>query len=225
MEPRVSPPRVRAVITLQTRDDIIMRTLSLKVRLLSLRQLAAAWWSDSPSGTADARRRLAKLVEAGLVIRHRLPARPLPELTRPVVSWNPNQPPPSFTATAWTLQSRWTAPTCQTSVYIATRRCANQFGGRRRGELKHDYQATHDLGVAAVYLHLLRTDPETAEHWIGEDMLRRGPGRRKIPDAVLAARPDGQVQLVIEFGGAYDAPRVRKFHRHCADRRLPYEIW
>jgi hypothetical protein len=213
------------VITLQTRDDEILCALSLKVRLFSLEQLASTWWSEGDAGKDTARRRLDRLVRAGLLHRFRVTIRPLPVLDRPVASWAPGRECPELPEIAWTLQSRWTTDTRQAVVYIASRRCANQFGGRRRGELKHDYQATHDLGVSAMYLRVCQSDPSAAEEWIGEDMLRRVLGHGKTPDAVLAVDPAAAIRLVLEFGGAYDLVRVREFHQYCSARELPYEIW
>jgi hypothetical protein len=64
-----------------------------------------------------------------------------------------------------------------------------------------------------------------ADNWIGEDIL--APHRRgeKLPDAVLADGPGARPRLVLEFGGAYDATRVRHFHQSCLDEQLPYQLW
>lgn len=208
-----------------SRDDEILRTLSLKVRLLSLAQVAEAWWEPTPSGQSTARKRLAQLDEAGLVRRLRVPVRPLPPLDAPALAWQAGDPPPDLGAVAWKLQSRWKEGPLATTVFVATQRGANQYGGRLRGRLRREFQATHDLGVAAVYLRMRAAKPEAAEAWIGEDIL--SPHRRgeKVPDAVLAAGPEKRPRLVVEFGGAYDAARVRRFHEDCAERKLPYELW
>jgi hypothetical protein len=116
-------------------------------------------------------------------------------------------------------------PPRRTTVYIATRKAANQFGGRLRGAIKYDLQAPHDLGVAQVYLQLLRTDPRAAECWVGEDILRLSRRRQKLPDAAITDGPDKRIFTAIEFGGAYDAERLRGFHRHCAAPKLPYQLW
>ena len=49
---------------------------------------------------------------------------------------------------------------------------------------------------------------------------------------VPALDPPGLSQIltsrkwtVIEFGGAYSKRKLAEFHRHCATRGLPYEIW
>lgn len=208
-----------------SRDDEILRTLSLKVRLLSLAQVAGTWWEPTDSGRSTARKRLAQLADAGLLRRLRIPARPLPTLEAPALVWRAGDPPPDLGAVAWRLQSRWKEGPTATTVFVVTQRGANQYGGRLRGRLRREFQATHDLGVAAVYLRMRALNSETAAAWIGEDIL--SPHRRgeKVPDAVLAAGPEERPRLVVEFGGAYDAARVRRFHEDCAERRLPYELW
>jgi hypothetical protein len=210
---------------LKPRDEEILRTVSLKVRLLSFAQLAEMWWSLTETGKANARERLQRLVKASLLRRLRVQARPLPKLERPVLAWKPTEPEPDFGPAAWQLQKRWTVGPRQTTVYLATAKAANQFGGRLRGVLRRDFQATHDLGVSAMYLHLLQNDPAAAKEWIGEDVLsplRRG---EKLPDAVLARAPDCRPRQVLEFGGAYDVFRLRRFHDDCESRNLPYQVW
>jgi hypothetical protein len=228
---------------LTSRDQEILKTLALKVRMFSLDQIAQTWWNASATGKANARRRLATLVSAKLLRLSHVQARPLPELTSPVIVWKPGQATPHFGAVAWKLQSRWRNPPQKTSVYVATQKAANQYGGRLRGIIRHDLQATHDLGVAQVYLHKLSSNRKAAELWLGEDVLGLtrlyGPKSRRtahghclvrrrgnIPDAVItSAFQQSKLRLVIEFGGAYDARRVQRFHDHCAAQNLPYELW
>ena len=213
-------------IMLTIRDQEILRTLALKVRMLSLDQLVQTWWKATATGKANARRRLAALVANKLVRLAHVQARPLPELSAPVSAWKPGQSEPHFGAIAWQLQSRWRWPPRRTSVYVATQKTANQYGGRLRGTIRHDLQVTHDLGVAQVYLQLLSTNPKAAKQWVGEDVLRLTHRREKLPDAVIASPSVGSdIRLVIEFGGAYNARRVQRFHNHCAAQHLPYELW
>ena len=213
------------VTKLRARDNEILRALTLKVRLFSLEQLAAAWWSPTRSGKDNARKRMSALAELGLVVRVRPLARPLPECLSVLAAWAPGQPQPELSALAWSLQSRWQKPPQATTCFVASKRAASLFGGRGRGELKHDYQATHDLGVSAVYLQFREAAPEREEKWIGEDVLRPHYRKRKLPDAVLASTPSATPELVIEFGGAYDLRRLKAFHKDCQQKHLPYEIW
>lgn len=210
---------------LVSRDDEILRTLALKVRLLSLDQVAAGWWEPTEAGRMNARRRLAQLASEGLMTRLRVQARPLPPLLAPVLTWQPGHSTPDLGAVAWCLQSRWKDGPRETPVYIATRRGANQYGGRGRGELRRVFQATHDLGVSAMYLKLHASNRKDADDWIGEDILSPHRRGQKLPDAILAESPESRPRLVLEFGGAYDTARVSSFHESCVEDAVPYELW
>lgn len=210
---------------LQARDTEIVRTLCLNVRLISVSQAAETWWEPTEAGQGNARRRLRRLAESGLVALTTVIAHPVSALLAPVVSWSPGDPEPNCGAVAWQLQRRWRDPVRSTTTYLATRRAASLFGGRANGKLKHRYQATHDLGVTAIYLQLKRTRPDLAEHWIGEDLLAPYRRKQKLPDAVVADHPGTTPSLVLEFGGAYDKQRVKDFHHDCERRALAYEIW
>lgn len=207
------------------RDQDILSSLSLHVRLFSLHQIAGYWWSHSTSAPATARRRLSRLVDSGHLKRYRFPVRPLPPLLEPLFVWRPPLPPPDPDALSWKLQSRWTAPPKPTTVYTVTQRAANFFGGRARSHLKRSAQAGHDLGLSAVYLRFREQRPDQAARWIGEDLIAPYRKRQKLPDAVIAASPEDMPELIVEFGGAYGPDRVRAFHIDCKRRRIPYELW
>lgn len=210
---------------LTVRDLQIVRTLSLKVRIFSLPQLASAWWRPTKAGQDNARRRLRVVCEAGLLQCTQVMARPLPAIETPVVTWTPGEPEPDFGSASWLLQSRWTEPPRQTTVYLATKKGGNRFGAPRRGELKLSLQATHDLGVSEVYLQLLRADPEAASQWVGEDAFASSRRGQKLPDAMLVAGSGEEPRMVIEFGGAYARHRLESLHRDCQARNLPYQLW
>jgi hypothetical protein len=210
-------------MTLTPRDESILEVLTLKVRLLSLSQTAAGWWKESSSPTERARKRMAELVGAGLIAREAVNARPLLSLDTPVVQWIPGKADPDYDAVSYRLQSRWTAAPRSTTVYIATRKAAYQFGGAG-GRLKHRLQATHDLHVSQVFIRFLHIAPRLAEAWAGEEIVAPTRREQKLPDAMIR-EPDGAPTLVVEFGGAYDAKRVRKFHEDCRRRSLRYQLW
>lgn len=210
---------------LADRDLEILCALSVHVRLFSLQQISEHWWPSSPSALPNARRRLAGLVDSGHLERIRFPVRPLPPLDAPLITWSPSLPSPDYEAVSWKLKSRWTEAPKATTTYIATARAANLFGGHARGRLKRSAQASHDLGVSAVYLRFRNERPAEAALWIGEDLLAHHRRHEKIPDAVISTAPENKPQLVIEFGGAYEPARVRAFHLDCKKKRLPYELW
>lgn len=205
-----------------TRDEQILETLALRVRVLSLSQVAAAWWAASGQPLPRARARMTVLTNAGLVQRLLLLARPLLSLRAAVLLWQPGDEQPNYGAIADRLKRRWTEPPRPTTVFVATNLAARQFAGVA-GRLRAE-QATHDIHVAALYLLTRATAPTTAARWWVEDLRGKAGYHIKDPD-VLIEDDSGHVVEAIEFGGEYDAKRVEEFHRHCAERELPYQLW
>lgn len=204
------------------RDRSILQALVQKVRLLSQRQIVDHWWNGE---VANTRRRLKRLASHDLVTRITVQARSLPALESPLISWRPGDSAPDFGQIAYRCQNRWRLrPTRPCSVWLATEVASQAFGGVGRGELKHPTQATHDLGVAAVWLRLNEVAPQWATAWRGEDLLAHTRRGEKLPDAFIVDDSE-QVVWLIEFGGGYDAERVEAFHQDCAARGLPYQLW
>ena len=196
--------------------------LTQKVRVLGFRQIATQWFQGDP---ANARRRLRQLVAVGLVVRATVVARPLPVLLKPVATWQPGESAPDAGIISHRLKARWrNRPARSCRAVLATAHAAQLVGGRASGELTRETQATHDLGVAAVYSHFARTNTARAAVWRSEDAMAHTRRGEKCPDAFLVDA-QGDVTSVIEFGGSYDAVRVQAFHTDCAERQLPYEIW
>jgi hypothetical protein len=207
---------------LTERDKQVLSALLLKVRLMSLKQLAGGWWGGE---TVNARRRLKLLTAGGLLQPLTVAARTLPPLDAPVIVWQPDDPVPDFSGVSRQLQSRWRRRAVRpTRAFIATPKAAQLLGGRGNLQLKHPTQATHDLGVAAVWLHLNEHAPAWAEAWRGEDLLAHTRRGETLPDAFIVDE-EHEPLWVIEFGGAYDAGRVQEFHEDCQVRQLPYQMW
>jgi hypothetical protein len=210
------------ILTLSGRDHELLLALAQRVRLFTLRQVALHWWAGE---APNARRRLKQLVQAGLIERIEVNARTLPELTQPLIVWRPAMDQLDFNAVSYQLQRRWQSlPVRSCTAFIATSRTAAVYGGKNRGELKRPLQATHDLGVSEVWLQLRRTAVHWANAWCGEDLLAHTRRGEKCPDAFIV-NDDRQVLCVIEFGGQYQAERLREFHLDCAERGLPYQVW
>ncbi len=208
---------------LTDRDRDIIQSLSACVRMFHLGQIAAHWWPTQKNARESARRRLAKLISGGLLTTTPVLAADLPELSGPVLQWMPGDAPPDLGAAAWILQSRWTTQPKRRHAYLATAAAAKLFGGKATGRLKHQYQATHDFGVAQMFLQLRVARPKLAQDWVGEDVLAPQRRGQKLPDAII--NPSNSPQLVLEFGGAYNKARLLDFHQDCQLRVLPYEIW
>lgn len=205
------------------RDLQILEALTVKVRMLTIEQIAETWWPPGRYQVTNARRRMVRLVRAKLVLRYRINIHPRIPLNAPVAEWKPGDDSPEFAAVSTMLKNRWTLPAEPTSVFLASKRSANLFG-TYAGPLKDPVQATHDVHLSDIYLWYQQHKPWFCDSWIGEDALKKAGTGVKDPDAFLV-RPDGEVSRVIDFGGKYSADRVKEFHGHCAARSLPYELW
>ena len=207
---------------LTQRDDEIVKALVLKVRLFSQRQIVDHWWGGE---LANCRRRLQRLADRNLLRRTTVLARPTPVLEKPLIRWRPGEVAPDFGQVAYRCQERWRSrPARQCTVWLATEVASNVYGGIGRGELKHPTQATHDLGVAAVWLQFHEVAPWWAAAWRGEDLMAHTRRGEKLPDAFVVGDSE-YVHCVIEFGGGYDAERVEAFHQDCVKRDLTYQLW
>ncbi|MCA9150047.1 MAG: hypothetical protein KDA92_12130 [Planctomycetales bacterium] len=202
------------------RDLLVLRGLSLQVRLLGQRQLADSLWHGD---IANARRRLRRFADLGLVERHVVLARPLPELLSPVAQWRPGQPEPDAGQVAFELQRRWKYRALRsTVVYVPTKAIVEHFGGHAKRPLAT--QVSHDLGVAAIWLWYCQNRPDHVATWRGEDMLTNNEHGQSVPDAVLVGR-DERPAVWIEFGGDYAKDRVSAFHDSAASLAASYQIW
>lgn len=201
----------------------VLETLTIKVRMLTLPQVAQAWWAENQNPERTAETHLARLEANGLVERHSVDAEPLLPLPAPILTWQTNSATPDFRGIARALITRWREPSGPTKIYVATKRAANLFGSYGGG-LKDRLSATHDLHLGQVYLFYLHHHPADAQDWRGEDVFRKAGFGIKDPDAFLV-NPSGVFRKVIEFGGRYDHRRVAEFHSHCAERQIEYELW
>jgi len=209
--------------TLSPRDRDLLDTLTLRVRVLSVAQVARCWFGHVGEPVRQASRRLAILERSGLIQQASMPARPELVLHRPLLMWRPGRDEPDFNGLATALDRRWREPAAPTKVLIATRRAGNSrggFGGRwpRRSEL------SHDLTLAGLYLAWRSTRKGPQSEWISEARLRReGFGlEQRLPDAMIRDAGD---RRIIELGGAYSAAKLRDFHCFCVEQELPYELW
>lgn len=207
---------------LTARDREILETLTLRIRVLSVAQIGRVWWRDSASPVSIVRRRLKQLQEAGYVEPLNLMAHPELPLTEPIVNWRPGDPAPDFGAVSWRLRSRWTQPLVNTTCAIATR-SAGQFFGGYGGRKPRRAETTHDLHLSAIFLRMRTLEPSRAATWISEADRKKDSGYgEKLPDGIVI---DGQQKTAIEFGGAYDKPKLQEFHAFCDQQALAYEIW
>ena len=203
------------------RDLLLLEALALRIRLIGQRQAAEAFWAGH---IANTRRRLKQLTEFGMLSRAVVNAQPLPELTSPIVRWQPGQAIPDSDRVAFQLQSRWRYRSLRpTVVYFPTTSTIAHFGGRERSQSLLT-QVTHDLGVTAIWIRFAQEPNSAAAVWVGEDILAPTRVGQKLPDAALVDQ-HGSPTLLMEFGGSYGPKRVSDFHDDAAVRGLPYQLW
>ena len=205
-------------------DYDLVYSLVFKVRIFNEDQIAGYWWSGLNHPLRKARRKLAFMVKSRILYSHSLLSHPIIPLDAPLFEWRVGEPDPDYQAVSSRLKSRWTKDPRRVTVYIPTRRIINQFGGPGESKLPILGQQTHDLHLSQVYLWYLRTRPEQAKTWVGEEVFRGDRKGEKLPDAMILDEA-GAPKLVVEFGGTYDPMRVEAFHIDCKKRNLPYELW
>lgn len=211
-------------IALTVRDNELLQALSLRLRCLSVVQIAAHWWATNSDAIGNARRRLRLLEVCGFLTIQSVLARELPHLEAPVLTWSPGDATPDFAPIAYHLKKRFVNPVTATPIAVVTRSAASRFGGHA-GRVPRPSEASHDLGLGSVYLSLLRKHPARARCWIPEASLVAGRAaiHRKVPDALI--RPRRGPEVIIEFGGEYSKAKLEEFHDECCSRRRGYELW
>lgn len=204
------------------RDLDIVETLTRRVRLLTVEQVARIWW-PSARHLRIVRRRLRRLTAGGLLHRTIVNVHPLLQLKRPLLSWHDNKAEPNFERASTQARTRWTQPANPAEVYSATPVAANLFGSTAT-QLPQLNHRDHDLLLGQIYV-LYRTErPAEARMWIGEDALDKAGYRIKDPDAFLID-DNGTKFSVIESAGRYGPKQIESFHHHCVENELPYELW
>lgn len=208
-------------IALDSRDSAILYTLTHKVRILSIPQIARTWWPQSHERAA--KRRLSELERAGLITCYTGVCHPELPVSEPVLRWSPGEPQPDLGQASYRLKSRWQHfPVLMTC--ISATKSAGHFMGGYGGRTSRESEQTHDIHLASVYLHFLRNRPKAAEHWVSEEEVRRSRQRRseKVPDARVDAPGNG---WIVEFGGAYSKEKLTHFHSYCSYKASAYEVW
>ena len=129
-------------------EEEILISLAWHVRVLSVEQLARAWWS----GLATGERLASKFVKAWsttdwLHVRYVLSRKSTP-LAEPLEVWHPEAPVPDFAELSRLLHRRARTPTRKFRIVTASRKCRELFGvvgGAHRPKLT---QLSHELFVA-----------------------------------------------------------------------------
>ena len=209
-----------AALTLIERD--LLRTLTRRVRILTLSQIASCWW-PAIRRLRGIRQQLRRLEAAGLVEVYCVNAHPLLRVDGPLFAWQPGRNDPDVDHIGEATRLRWTRRAIPTVVCVASPLAANLFGSTARSLPAMEHR-DHDLRLADVYVHYRRQHPRLARLWIGEHAFAKAGYRVKDPDAFLIDR-QRRVIRVIESAGRYGPQQVESFHEHCVEHDLPYELW
>lgn len=211
-------------LRLSDRDASILLALALKVRCFDSTLVAKAWWEGTSKADSGASQRLRALVREKWLCSASMFAHDLPDLKTPLVVWEPGTGQPDFGPIAYRLKTRFDEPAKVRAIYWASAKTMTRFGG---GQVRRprSSEVSHDLGLAAVYLTLLKSNPDRAKQWVSEaKILARGTSLGvKVPDAVLR-EGNGKV-TAIEFGGEYSKAKLIAFHRYCEAEGEGYELW
>lgn len=139
------------------------------------------------------------------------------ELTEPIAVWKPGDPEWDHEAISYEAITRWNrTETLPLSTYRSTRRALGLFGGHVH---KLGTSSAHHLGVAAIYLALLESTPQSLAQWQIENsrFLARGTKR---PDAYLGP-------TMLDFLGHYQPRRLREIWRmgYESEPQREVQVW
>lgn len=214
-------------------EQEIVRTMTLRVRLVTAEQVARGWFASSDDQIAAARAVLSRLEQGKLLTRRVLEAHPILEMRRPLVAWSVGSPAPTevdWESVAAKARSRWDQDHVPVEVYSATKEAVSVCGAFLDSRHVKHSEATHDLHFTEVYLRYRHRAPRLAARWLGEAAFPKlgfEIHRMKDPDAFIVSA-DGVADRVVEFAGSYDAEHLAAFHDHCAGgatQRLADQGW
>lgn len=199
-----------------------MRVLTERVRVLTIPQIAATWWSETRWGRGRARAAMNSLADKGWLHVQDALSRPIQSYDAPLVAWRREDNCPDFTAVARSLHRRAMADAKPVKVVFATSRATTLFSSGRAPSVKLT-QMTHDLNVAEVFLHYLRKGLPV-DRWTSEDRLPLDWPIKQRPDALLRNEAD-EIDRAVEYGGDYPVSRLTELHDGLSSVPLAYEIW
>ena len=101
------------------RDLDIVETLTRRIRLLNIEQIARIWWPAN-GGLRVIRRRLQRLIDGRLLDQAIVNAHPPLPVSSPLTVWKPGDNAPDPEAVSAEARIRWTEAAVPTDVYFAS---------------------------------------------------------------------------------------------------------
>lgn len=207
---------------MRSHEQQIVRVLAERVRVLTIHQIAATWWTETRWGRGRASAAMSSLADEGWLHVQQALSRPIQSFATPLVAWRPGDYRPDLAAIARSLHRRAIVNAKPVKVVFATTRAATLFCSGRAPSVKLT-QMTHDLNVAELFLHYLRSGLPR-DRWMSEDRLPRDWPIKERPDA-LVRNEAGEIIRALEYGGDYPESRLAELHDGLSSIHLAYEIW
>ena len=211
------------MILSRTAEKIAL-TMTRKLRVLSLQQIAEGWCSGNIS---NARMQAEALIKFGFLEQYDELVGPRLETDHPLFVWTPNDTStPNFEKLAYQCKNRWGQEARKETLFFATRDANNALAGFNSGKSPPSFSVRHDLQVAQVFISHMENRGSEWKRWQGEDQLKFDGycrGKTAIPDAAIRSRKQRYDDIVIEIGGQYAAKRLEEFHIDY--QTCKYEIW
>lgn len=203
----------------------LLELLTLRTRAVAEAAVAQHWFSHSASPKRAARVALSRLVQSGELTSWRAPIRIMTRLSsQPLAEWSPGLPEPELSQIASQSRARWGRAEVIRTLYSASTQAVSKARGRAARAVRAS-EASHDVALSELYLHMTRLGARGVSSWRGEDSL--GAYVECLP---VPAIPDALTQfdgrfVAIELVGRYRAEKLRAFHTSCERARLAYELW
>lgn len=205
-------------------EEWLILTLARRVRVFTDKQICGSWFDGDRK---KARESIQKLESQDLIKGYTDLIGGVLTLTTPLLTWEPYQgKAPRFSEIAYIARKRWKAEPSRQNLFFATTTAVHRFAGSTNGKPPATNALQHDLQVAALYLHFLKTEPRRTRRWIGEDEwheLGYCGHKQAVPDAVIRHRRDYRKNVLIEMAGQYSPERLEEWHKQYIGFR--YEIW
>jgi len=205
------------------RREEILLVHTRKFSISTAELIGESFFAQAKNPAEQARRSLRRLVTDGFLASQKVLCHPVPDFDAPLVVWAPGDPEPDSYALQYATEQRWSTAPRQTTVFFATKKASRALGGCHLRSL-NSLHASHDLLTAPVYLHVARTAPREAAHWVSEGIYSKTLREREKPgDARLIESQE--TYRLIEILGRYNEQHIAALHPYCESISLPYELW
>ena len=220
---------VKSIVRQQA--DAVCEFLALRSYVATTSTLAKlAYDGDEKRAMA----RLTVLANNGQLTAQKIFSPPPPDIVEPLRYWEPGDPVP--TEEEWKAEckqlsnksrNRWKAYPEWITVWRASRRTGNRFGGMGtdRGLTRREMETIrHDIAFAES-LSFFRDRPEFKQVYAEQIYKADLPHTRgeKVADGLVLVAEDNTVALAIEsLGVGYPPARIDAKHRFFAYKRWPY---